>query len=82
MTGGSYADCNSEDLGSGTHQCTMYFQSEEGREYYIMMEEARNQLCSVNGEFQWLKHSILGVLSPSGKIRRKRFLELAERCKE
>lgn len=69
------------DLGTGAGQFLHVFQHPEGRTYFKQWYATDRQLTKAVSELEWLKGAIRACLTPSGRVRRKRLLKLAETVK-
>lgn len=79
----SFADFHPDgaDLGTGGGMQTWRFQSAEGRTYFKRTLELDSLLSIAVGNTKALENRVLDCITPKGRIRRKRFLKLAESIK-
>lgn len=64
------------DLGRGSGQYICYFGSAEARGYFKQMREAQNQAREALMETVALARALKGLLTPAGRVRRKKLLAL------
>src|ERR1017187_1754243 len=70
------------DLGrGGSHEITA-FRSAEAREYYIQADRMKRLLTRANSEIYRLNTEILGLVTKTGRVRRRAVLALVEQVKK
>lgn len=75
-------DRTSGSIGNGGSTSVYSFGSEEAREYFVSLLRAHEDLSVAVWERECLKSDVLAVVSPSGRIKRKKLLALVARLKE
>ena len=67
------------DLGTGSADRTILFQTEEGRDYFISYDRSMAREIIARQELSDLKVAVLNLIGPKGRVRKKAVRKLFER---
>ena len=82
MGGGYRFESDGGDMGQGHGQQTIVFHSEEARQYFLRAEEANERALAAERELEGLRCRISRLVIPrSGRVRRKKVIELVDHVK-